>query len=266
MKITVFTGNQPRHVSLIRRLAGMADTVYAVQECTTLFPGAVQDSIYNQSPLMKEYFSHVLAAEEAVFGATQFSPTNVKGLSLKMGDLSGIAIDAFEEALQADHIIVFGSSYIKPPLVDALIARRAVNLHMGVSPYFRGSGCNFWALYDGHPELVGATIHLLSRGLDSGDMLFHALPAPAAYDPFVLGMKAVEAAHKALCDHIYNKSLATLEPVKQNRNQEIRYSRYADFNDRVVSDYLKRLPTAEDIGKGLTITPRQHPLLRPCFV
>ena len=46
---------------------------------------------------------------------------------------------------------------------------------MGVSPYYRGADCNFWALYDNNPHYVGATIHLLSKGLDSGPILYHAL-------------------------------------------------------------------------------------------
>ena len=71
--------------------------------------------------------------------------------------------------------MVFGSSYIKGELVDYLVKQKAINIHMGVSPYYRGCDCNFWALYDNNPHLVGATIHLLSKGLDSGPMLYHAM-------------------------------------------------------------------------------------------
>jgi hypothetical protein len=37
MKVTVFTSNQPRHLALVERLAGIADEVYAVLECNTVF-------------------------------------------------------------------------------------------------------------------------------------------------------------------------------------------------------------------------------------
>jgi len=43
---------------------------------------------------------------------------------------------------------------------------------MGISPYYRGNDCNFWALNDNNPHLVGSTIHLLSKGLDNG---FHVV-------------------------------------------------------------------------------------------
>ena len=75
-----------------------------------------------------------------------------------------------------DLFIVFGSSFIKGKLIEELLKRRSINIHMGVSPFYRGSSCNFWAAYEENFHLIGSTIHLLSKGLDSGDILYHALP------------------------------------------------------------------------------------------
>src|SRR5581483_4489456 len=175
MKITVFTSNQPRHVALIESLAAIAHEVFAIQECTTLFPGRVED-FFHKSEVMQRYFTRVIDAERDVFGGPRFLPNNVQQLAMKMGDLNSVDPEAIEPALASDIYVVFGASYIKQPLIDLLTGKRAINIHMGVSPYYRGSSCNFWAMYDRRPEMVGATIHLLSRGLDNGPMLFHALP------------------------------------------------------------------------------------------
>ena len=146
---------------------------------------------------------------------------------------------------------VFGSSFIKGPLIDYLIEHRAINIHMGVSPYYRGSSCNFWAAYDGHPELVGATIHLLSKGLDSGDMLYHALPKPEAVDPFVLGMKAVKAAHDSLVERIRSKEIFEYTSIAQDKSQEYRYTRNAEFTDAVAKDYLENLLSPQELKDKL---------------
>lgn len=257
MKITVFTSNQPRHLSLIEGLSRIADEVWAVKECNTIFPGKVPD-FFNRTEVMQEYFSRVIAAEEEVFGGIRFSPRNVRSVSLKLGDISFVDEKLLAPALESDLYVVFGASYIKGPLADFLVANRAVNIHMGVSPYYRGSSCNFWALYDGNADLVGATIHLLSHGLDSGGMLFHALPAPQAMDPFVLGMKAVKSAHGALIDSIVSGRLATLIPVAQNKALEIRYTRHKDFTDDVAREYLARELTAKDIGNLLQSSPKRE--------
>jgi methionyl-tRNA formyltransferase len=251
MRITVFTSNQPRHLALIEALSQVAEEVLAIQECSTVFPGRVKD-FYNHSPVMQDYFSRVIAAEAEVFGRPRFAPANVRQMPIRMGDINHLEMNALSAALDADVFVVFGASFIRGPLCDLLVARRAANIHMGVSPHYRGSGTNFWAMYDRRPDLVGATIHLLTRGLDSGPMLFHALPPAEAVDPFVHGMRAVRAAHAALSHHLRRGTLLDLEPVAQDKSRQIRYSKHADFTDKVAAEYLSRLPTAGEMRAALS--------------
>jgi hypothetical protein len=250
MKIAVFTSNQARHVALVHRLAAIAGEVFAVQECNTLFPGEVPDFVA-KSDVMQRYFRRVLDAEEEVFGRPGFLPGNVRSFAMKMGDLSRVGLDGLEPALGADVAVVFGASYVKGPLCERLVALRALNLHLGVSPYYRGSACNFWALHDGRPDLVGATVHLLTAGLDSGPMLFHALPRAGVHDPFVLGMRAVDAGQRALVDAIASGRIAGMEPVRQDRSLCLRYARGAEFTDDVAGAYLQRLPLPDGIESAL---------------
>jgi hypothetical protein len=251
MRITLFTSNQPRHIALVESLASMATEVFAIQECNTIFPGQMQD-FFAKTPVMQDYFSRVIAAEREVFGDVRFPPPNVRQLAIKMGDVSRLDMTTLEPAFRSDVFVVFGASYIKGPLCDALVERRAINIHMGVSPYYRGSSTNFWAMYDRRPQYVGATVHLLSRGLDSGPMLFHALPQADAVDPFEFGMRAVRAAHRALVEHLKNGTFFDLLPVAQDRSKELRYTRNADFTDEVAAEYLARLPSPSELFEGLS--------------
>jgi hypothetical protein len=246
MKITVFTSNQPRHISLIESLGEIADVVYAVQECTTVFPGRVQD-FYNESEVMTHYFDRVRDAEQQVFGTIRFGPDNARHLSLKSGDLNQVDLECLAPALSSDFYVVFGASYIKGDLCDILVKQKAINIHMGVSPYYRGSSSNFWALYDGRAHFVGATIHYLSAGLDSGPILFHVLPEAQAVDPFLLGMLVVRAAHRSVVECLNGGGPSVHEAVPQNRTQEIRYTRSTDFTDAVAKDYLSSLATPESV-------------------
>lgn len=241
MKITIFTGNQPRHISLIESMSKIAEKVYAIQECNTVFPGSVDD-FYKKSEVMQKYFTKVIEAEKEVFGGIRFTSSNVTQLVLKSGDLNMVDLCLLKPSFESDLFIVFGSSYIKAPLIDILLEKGAINIHMGVSPYYRGSSCNFWALYDGNPELVGATIHKLGRGLDSGDILYHAFPPVKKVDGFTLGMLAVKSAHDSLVQYIKEGRLNMLRPVKQDRRLEIRYTRNRDFTDEVAEKHLNNLP------------------------
>jgi len=248
MKITVFTSNQPRHLHLLRELSKIAENVYAIQECRTLYPGETED-FYSATPVMKRYFWNVMQAEKATFRNVAFLPKRVQQLAIRMGDLNKMSMSEIGRALSSDIFVTFGCSYIKGQLCDYLIEREAINIHMGISPYYRGADCNFWAMYDGRPEFVGATIHYLTKGLDSGDVLFYALPRPMKYKPFQLGMAAVKEAHIMLSSYLTGAFECKAE--KQDKKNEIRYSRYEDFTDAVAQEYLDRLPTPGQIGKRL---------------
>lgn len=250
MKITIFTSNQARHINLINSLSNIADEVFAIQECNTVFPGQVAD-FFNKSEVFQEYFSNVLESERKVFGDVNFINKNVRTLSIKSGDLNKIPLSVLAPALDSDYYIVFGSSFIKGDLIDFLVENKALNIHMGISPYYRGSSCNFWALYQGNPHLVGSTIHMLSKGLDSGDMLYHALPNAENCKAFDIGMYAVKAAHDSLVERISDKSIFKYEPIKQDSSKEILYTRNINFNDTVASEYLKDLPSEQFIQEKI---------------
>ena len=250
MKITVFTSNQPRHINLINSLSTIADAVFALQEVKTIFPGEVDDSI-KKTPLMKEYFSNVIKSEVKIFGNVKFTNDNVKSLSIKHGDLNKTKLSVLSDALKSDYYVVFGSSYIKGELIQFLVDNKAYNIHMGISPYYRGSSCNFWAPFDRNPEFVGATIHMLNKGLDSGDMLYHALPKAIEHNAFDLGMEAARVAHESIVYMLQSGKINQIQPIAQDKSLQIRYSRRDEFTDEVAERYMCSLPTPKQIATKL---------------
>jgi folate-dependent phosphoribosylglycinamide formyltransferase PurN len=240
MKITVFSSNQPRHISLAKELGKIADEVFFISEVNTVFPGQIDD-FFKKTDVMQGYFANVISSEKKVFGDIEFLPSNIRTLSIKSGDLNRLDRSQLEEALHSDVYVVFGASYIKGWLIDFLVHKGALNIHMGISPFYRGSSCNFWALYDNNPSYVGSTIHMLSKGLDSGDMLFHCLPKFVDGDsPFDFTMRSVRAAHYGLCQSISDGSIISMERVVQDKTTELRYTRNSDFTDEVANEFLNR--------------------------
>ena len=181
---------------------------------------------------------------------------------MQRGDINHISLDLLGPALNSDYFIVFSGSYLRGPLLEFLVKKQAINIHAGISPYFRGMACNFWACQYRRPDLVGSTIHLLSKGLDSGPILFHALPRVAPIDPFLLGMEAIAAARDGIVHYLSKNMLKNLEPLQQNRGEEILYSRGEDFTDQIAREYMNRLMTARDIG-GLLAERDANQFVRP---
>ena len=87
MKITIFTGNQPRHLHLIKNLSKIANETFSVIECNTVFPGKVED-FFKKTILMQNYFEIVIFAEQKIFGDIEFLGNKVKKLIIRQGDLN----------------------------------------------------------------------------------------------------------------------------------------------------------------------------------
>ena len=238
MKITLFTSNKNRHNYLINLLSEVSEELFVVQECGTILtvPGH-----YQESPIMKKYFENVINAQYKLFGNSyvNIKKKNIKILPMISGDLNQCSINLLSDFLKSDVYVVFGSSYIKGELVDFLIKQKAINIHAGVSPYYRGSACNFWALYDDNPHLVGSTIHLLSKGLDSGPMLYHAM-SNLKTNPFEYTMSTIKSAFHSIAERIKDNSIFKINPVIQDKIKKIRYSKKNEFNEEIVKEYFKK--------------------------
>ena len=156
-----------------------------------------------------------------------------------MGDLNKLQIKDLSLFLKSDVYVVFGSSYIKNDLINFLIKNNAINIHMGVSPFYRGTDCNFWALYDNNPHLVGSTIHMLSKGLDNGSILYHAM-SNIKNDPFEYTMSTVKSALHSVSERINNNTIFNIKPELQNKKIEIRYSKKIEFNEEIVKQYFNK--------------------------
>ena len=240
MKITLFTSNKNRHNYLINLLSEVSDELYVIQECGTIFPGIVPGH-YQVSSIIKKYFENVNNAQSQLFGNSYVNnkKKNIKILPMLSGDLNQCSMNLLSDFLKSDVYVVFGSSYIKGELVDFLVKQKAINIHAGVSPYYRGTDCNFWALYDDNPHLVGTTIHLLSKGLDSGPMLYHAM-SNLKSNPFEYTMSTVKSAFHSIAERIKDGSIFTIKPVVQDKKEEVRYSKKSEFNEEIVKKYFEK--------------------------
>jgi len=234
MNITLITSDQIRHNYLVNLLSNIATKLDVIQEKKTFFSN--QNKISN---LMKNYFLKVDDAQKKVFGnaAIDKKNKNIKLLSLENKELEKCSLNSLSDFLNSDIFIVFGSSFIKKDLVNFLIDHKALNIHLGISPYYRGTDCNFWALFDNNPHLVGATIHLLSKGLDSGQILYHAL-SEIKEDPFIYTMSAVKSAFESIAQKIENKTIFEHTPEIQDKSKEIKYSKKNEFNDEVIKKFF----------------------------
>ena len=68
------------------------------------------------------------------------------------------------------YVISYGCGIIESQVI-AKFKNKFLNVHLGLSPYYRGSGSNYWPLVNNEPECVGATFMKIDGGIDTGPIL-----------------------------------------------------------------------------------------------
>lgn len=130
--------------------------------------------------LIRGYETQAQRLVESLFQPTGFSLSIPEGTPVV--DVENINEDkavAFVKDLNPDLVCVNGTNLLRRPMLEMIPSLRfgVINLHTGLSPYSRGGNCNLYMLLEGHPELVGLTVHHIDPGVDSGDIIISARPA-----------------------------------------------------------------------------------------
>jgi folate-dependent phosphoribosylglycinamide formyltransferase PurN len=78
-------------------------------------------------------------------------------------------------------VVVNGTRIIAGTVLDT-ISCPVINTHAGITPRYRGVHGGYWALAEGHRDLVGTTVHLVDPGIDTGGVLARAYFSPERDD------------------------------------------------------------------------------------
>ncbi|MCL5280944.1 MAG: formyl transferase [Planctomycetes bacterium] len=126
--------------------------------------------------------------------------------------------------LKPEVLLVYGTAVVRDGTLS-LASRLALNMHTGMSPYYRGADCTFWPLYEGELEWLGATVHQCTHDLDGGAIYkVGRLPLERDDDEFCVFARAVK-----LGADLYVRAVQELldgrlqgQPQQLNRGREYR--------------------------------------------
>jgi len=184
-----------------------------------------------EDSLVSRHFAARADAERRHFGdARAWSELGADVVEVARGESNGPEVFDWVVERNPDVLLLYGCSIIRPPLLERY-ATRTVNIHLGLSPYYRGHATNFWPLVNGEPECVGATVHLATLDVDAGSILRQARPEPAPDDgPHDIGCKAIAAGAEALFAVLPGYLGGGVEPRAQPAGGRV--YRRRDFEER----------------------------------
>jgi folate-dependent phosphoribosylglycinamide formyltransferase PurN len=169
-KLLVITGDQFAHKYFLHKLNSIfyisSVLIESIQYPDPTFKSREEKETWDN------FFSNRQKAEKSLLKIhdTSHIPHKYKKHYIETGFLNNDKTLALINKIKPDQIIIFGSSLLGPKYLD-LYPNRILNLHVGLSQFYRGSSCNFWPIYDLKPQFLGATVHYVSNKIDGGNIV-----------------------------------------------------------------------------------------------
>jgi methionyl-tRNA formyltransferase len=210
----------------------------------------VVDKAEGEKTLQRRHLAARARSEQDFFAAfcslveDKSNPVFIEGQEINQGNHIKDIID-----LEPDVLIAYGCSLIKGELLTRFEGR-FLNVHLGLSPYYRGAGTNFWPLVNNEPEYVGATFMYIDAGIDTGEII-HQKRAEVYHGdmPHQIGNRLISQIpfiYRCLIKNI--EKLSSMPQPALNREEHY-YKRkdfaedntkklYENFRNGMIDDYL----------------------------
>ena len=129
-----------------------------------------------------------------------------------------------------------GTEIISDDIINS--AKYVLNLHTGLSPYIRGSYSNLWPFLHTDPKYFGYTVHLMSSGIDSGDIVYSGQPDFHISDNyFTINCKSIIICTSMMVKAFEKIKLNQLYSIKQWEKGTVYFNRH--WNNYVAYRYFK---------------------------
>ncbi|MCP4914357.1 MAG: hypothetical protein GY909_14685 [Oligoflexia bacterium] len=234
LKALLLTSNSLRHKFFIQECSRTFDVVGVISERKKNYYVKSKQ----ESELVREHFKKLSLYEEKFFKVEN----NVKVTIVEdINDLK--VVEKYID--KVDVVLLYGTSILKEVWLDNF--EKIVNLHLGLSPYYKGSATLFWPFFDDKLEYLGTTIHIANKEVDAGAIIETILPDK---DTLSLSYYDITTSliHKSLklYPSIVKKYLeGDLSPQGQSADLNIRISKKKDFNEDVLKKVLSKYSGSE---------------------
>ena len=165
--IIVMTGKDLRHQYFIKQLNSKF-RIAAVVIDTPVYPSPPHAS--KEEQLAWNWFFDRRQLFEKTTIAPKLSITSKNEPNfyyLKKGEINSPKTHSILKQYRPGFIAVFGVGIIDENILS-LYPNSIFNLHVGLPKFYRGSSCNFWPIHNCDLKNLGATIHQVEKGIDTG--------------------------------------------------------------------------------------------------
>lgn len=165
---------------------------------------------------------------------------------IKKGDINSDFISGIVKNLDIDYVVCYGCSILTGFWFD-IFHNKIINMHLGLSPYYRGSGTNFWAMADNNFSCVGTTFMYMNKGIDTGKIIIQKRAEIKEQDsPHDIGNRLIKESGEFLPNLLCTLDDISHNVIKPQFNTLRRFCSRKDFNVEIVTNFYKNFNKNRD--------------------
>ncbi len=252
-RIVILTGSELRH-EFLRKYVARSEDIEVINSYCEGCEKSLRTVTEKKATADDVRLKHLSAREQSekdFFGLfTETTDDYSNPVYLSKGEINTPRYTDRIISSKPDLLIAYGCSLIREPLLSAFEGC-FLNVHLGLSPYYRGGGTNYWPLVNGEPEYVGATFMYIDAGIDTGEII-HQIRAEYSFgdSPSQVGNRLITEMARVYRSIIVNFDKLERMPQLPIPSNEKVYKRkdyteesvltiYENFNNGLIDKYLK---------------------------
>jgi phosphoribosylglycinamide formyltransferase 1 len=236
--IILITGNELRHSYFACYLSSKKniDLKLVIHESNIKLEN---NDLYKKHKIVKNHIDLRNKTEKIFF--KEFIKKNKKYdyVNIKKGSIDEEKNINLVKNEKVDYIITYGCSIISPKFINKF-KNKIFNIHLGLSPYYKGAGTNFFPFVNNELQFCGSTIMQISKKIDSGRIVHQIRPNFSYNDNIhTIGNKIIKKTAVELCKILIRKKSFKFFKIKTKYKTKI-YKR-KDFTKNVLEVALMNI-------------------------
>jgi len=178
MKLILFSGDHLRHLFVNKEVLKFFDDILiVVMKREEMLPAPPSNLSQHDKKLFEMHFENRYQVESSVYGDLNAHEVfkNYNTIFINPDELNSERIVKKVKKFNADLCFIFGVNLILEPVIDELPADK-INLHLGLSPWYKGGATLFWPFYHLEPQFCGSTFHQITKQADAGEIIHQCVP------------------------------------------------------------------------------------------
>ena len=179
IKVIIISANELRHKFFRKKVSSFekvnVELCLAEKNQSRHYFKVIKSPIYSAAE--KKHFKDRQKSEKIYFGKFLKNNSDLKNLLvIKRGEFNyNTKIINKIINIKPDIIISYGCSLIKNPILKKF-KNKFINIHLGLSPYYKGSATNFWPFVYNEPQFAGVSFLKIDKGIDAAPIIHQIRP------------------------------------------------------------------------------------------